>query len=46
MSKIRMNTVATVMPPAIMSVRFPAEEVVVADVEREIGKREVTCLQD
>ena len=45
MSKIRINTVAAVMPPAITSVRFPVE-VVVADVERESGKREVTCLQD
>lgn len=34
---------AAVVPPAIMAVRFPVEEAVVVDVEREVGKGEVTC---
>jgi hypothetical protein len=41
-----MNTMAAVMPPAIMAVRFVMmEEVVLVDVEREVGKGEVTCVQ-
>jgi hypothetical protein len=41
-----MNTMAAIVPPAIMAVRFMVvEEVVVVDVEREVGKGEVTCVQ-
>lgn len=45
-SRTRMNTMAAIVPPAIMAVRFMVvEEVVVVDVEREVGKGEVTCVQ-
>jgi hypothetical protein len=42
---MRMNTTAAVVPMTIMAVRF-AVEVVVVDVERDVGRGEVTWAED